>query len=247
MKQTPLCMKLRDKPGKLRKSNFLTMHKKLKLLDLFCGAGGCSMGYFRAGFIVHGIDLQEQRNYPFRFFKSDWLSFLEKNFSFYDVIHASPPCQHYSVTKSLHNWVYPDLIEKVRASLIETGKPYVIENVPGSPLLNAITLRGNMFDLKVKRDRLFESNLPLVAPPLIKMTGTTGSLWSSDRSEPNQRNPSLARGECDYITVAGKSFLVKEGRLAMRIKWMNQKELAQAIPPAYTEYLGKQILEIIKK
>ena len=110
---------------------------KPRLLDLFCGAGGCSMGYHRAGFEVVGVDNKPQKNYPFEFHQADAMTFPLDGF---DVIHASPPCQAYSVTRALSRKKHPQLIEKIRSRLIENRKPFLIEKVPGSPLRNPIVL-----------------------------------------------------------------------------------------------------------
>ena len=135
-----------------------------RLLDLFCGAGGAAMGYHRAGFTVVGVDINPQRHYPFEFHQADALEF---DVSGFDAIHASPPCQAFTAYKRRPNHVgdYPDLIWPTRQKLIASGVPYVIENIPKAPLLNPITLCGSSFGLDVRRHRLFESNVPLLAPP----------------------------------------------------------------------------------
>lgn len=209
-----------------------------KLLDLFCCAGGAAMGYHQAGFDVVGVDITRQANYPFEFYQADWKEFLNANWEAFDIFHASPPCQGYSCTKSLSNSNAPRLIPEVRAALKATGKPYVIENVKGarSDMESPITLRGNMFGLQVIRDRLFEVNPFLLAPPLTPVDGHTSSHRGASR---------LSKG--GFVTVAGHNFLVREASKAMQIDWMNQKELAQAIPPAYTEWIGRQLLQICFK
>ena len=203
--------------------------KKLRLLDLFCGAGGAGMGYHRAGFDVVGVDIVNQKNYPFDFIRADALSFPLDGF---DVVHASPPCQAYSVTKSLHDNFYPELIPQVREKLKASGKPFVIENVPGAPLENPLLLCGTMFGLRVIRHRLFETNAPIfkLLPPC------------------NHHGKTARRGEFDagqngFVTVAGHNFQVDVARQAMEISWMTAKGLAQAIPPAYSEYLGRLIIK----
>lgn len=194
---------------------------KLKLLDLFCGAGGASMGYHRAGFDVVSVDIAPQPRYPFRFIQEDAIQYLAKHWQEYDVIHASPPCQRYSsITpdKSKH----PNLIPLVREMLVETGKPYIIENVPGAKdfLKNPIMLCGTMFGLDVIRHRLFECN-PVV--------------WFAPRSCSHQkkavncgRNPNP---ETEYHSIAGHFPNMAYAKKAMGIDWMNRGELAESIPP----------------
>lgn len=221
---------LSDSASPRRSSNF----KRPKLLDLFCGAGGAAMGYYRAGFEVIGVDIQPQPRYPFEFHRCDWKEFLDLHWQRFDAFHASPPCQGYSVTKSLSKSHAPLLIGEVRDRLSQTGKPYIIENVVGAraDMVNPITLRGNQFGLGVIRDRLFEVNPFLLSSPLLPAEGSTNS------------HRGMSTGG-KYICVAGKNFLVKEASAAMGINWMTQRELAQAIPPAYTEWLGEQILSIL--
>jgi DNA (cytosine-5)-methyltransferase 1 len=134
---------------------------KPRLLDLFCGAGGCSAGYERAGFEVVGVDIEPQPNYPFEFHQADALTFPRDGF---DVIHASPPCQAFSALKHLTTREHPRLVEPARAMLRESGLPYVIENVVGAPLLSPVMLCGSGFGLDVQRHRLFETNFPVMSP-----------------------------------------------------------------------------------
>lgn len=209
-----------------------------KLLDLFCCAGGCTEGYTRAGFEVEGVDINPQPNYPYKFTQMDWLEFLETHdLSQYAAIHASPPCHKYSrlnaINKKTH---YPDLVDPVREKLREIGKPYVIENVVGAPLIEPIMLCGTMFGLKVFRHRLFESNMLLLQPEHKKHDGSTGT----------HRWP--YKPVNGYLQISGENnYKLEEGRKAMGIDWMEKKELNQAIPPAYTEFIGKQLLQAIMK
>jgi DNA (cytosine-5)-methyltransferase 1 len=139
----------------------------VKLLDLFCGAGGSAVGYSRAGFTeILGIDNRPQKRYPFAFRQADALEFLAgvKPGEF-DLIHASPPCQAYTRARVLHARQHPDLVEATRTALQRTGCPYVIENVVGAPLLYPVVLCGLMFGLKVFRYRLFETDGWLLSPP----------------------------------------------------------------------------------
>lgn len=209
----------------------------MKLLDLFCSAGGAGMGYHQAGFEVVGVDNKPQPRYPFEFHQADALAYLDEHGKEYDVIHASPPCQEYSVLKSLKSKVYPTLIEPTRELLVATGKLYIIENVPGSPLINPLLLCGTMFDLRVIRHRYFENNFNLQFAPYCC------NHWG--RTQP--RNDK--RGECKvaslekhpFLTVTGHDFRNADASKAMGIDWMANKELAQAIPPAYTKFIGGHI------
>lgn len=208
------------------------MPAAMRLLDLFCGAGGASVGFARAGFEVVGVDIEPQKNYPFEFHQADWLTWLENHWREFDLVAASPPCQGYSVTKGLSNGNHPMLIEPVREALRATGKPYIIENVPGAPLINPLMLCGTMFPgLRVRRHRLFE------CWPVIWWPPAACSHWSRIN-------------ENGFCTLFGTGAKDKGGNKAMwqqasGINWMTCTEMAQAIPPAYTEYVGNQIKELI--
>lgn len=216
----------------------------MRLLDLFCGAGGAGMGYHRAGFEVVGVDIEPQKRYPFRFVLADALEYVAAHGHEFDVIHASPPCQEYSITKTLKGKTYPDLLAPTREILRQLGKHYVIENVKGAPLINPAMLCGTMFGLRVLRHRLFETSFDLWAPATCKHDGlATGN---HKRRSGDTATPSFADGY-KFITVAGNNYLTHEGREAMGIEWMgSKKELSQAIPPAYTEYIGHQLLKEIR-
>ncbi len=214
--------------------------RKLRLLDLFCGAGGCSVGYHRAGFDVVGVDNRPQPHYPFEFHQADALEYCAEHWQEFDAIHASPPCQIHSRTRNLKTTRndHVDLIPATRMALIATGRPYVIENVPGAPLINPLMLCGSMFGLGVLRHRLFECNPPLWFPPTqCNHVGSVLPMWWKSRREALERGEKFA-----YITVAGKSFLMAEAKKAMGIDWMIRSELSQAIPPVYTEWIGTQLL-----
>ncbi len=179
------------------------------------------MGYWQAGFDVIGVDIEPQPHYPFKFIQADALTCSLEGF---DVIHASPPCQAYSITSHIWKKKYPLLIEQVRDRLTENGKPWIIENVPGSPLKNYLLLCGSMFGLQVRRHRWFENSF--------------GLLFS----------PATCHHEYRAVQVFGKcnsrdNSLMSQRRTAMEIDWMNAQEIAQAIPPAYTQYIGNFLLE----
>ncbi len=209
---------------------------KPKLLDLFCGAGGASMGYHRAGFEVEGVDSKPQPHYPFKFYQADALEFPLDG---YDAYHASPPCQAFSRAFSMlvgHRKKHPRLIEATRDKLLSTGKPFIIENVVGSPLQNYIQLEGTMFGLEVKKVRNFELHgfeiLLLPSKPdntrgWIKSGRLVGMMQHSNYPNERVRREDLA--------------------VAYGIDWMpNRQLLRDAIPPAYTEYIGKYLFEYIK-
>jgi len=202
----------------------------LRLLDLFCGAGGCSAGYARAGFDVVGVDIKPQPRYPFEFHCGDALEFAREHGHKFDVIHASPPCQaHSSLTALTSTKEHLDLIPETRELLKELGKPYLIENVPGSPLINPVVLCGTQFDLGVARHRLFESNVPLEGRGDCDHTGRElyTVLTKSCRTIGDMRGPSSH----------------EKGKEVMGVDWMTQYELGLAIPPAYTEWLGRQLVD----
>jgi DNA (cytosine-5)-methyltransferase 1 len=202
----------------------------MRLLDLFCGAGGASMGYHRAGFDVVGIDINPQPRYPFPFIQADALK-PPFGISDFDVIHASPPCQHY--TRMLNHGLtsrvnHPDLIQKVRTMLLLANRPFVIENVEGSPLVDPITLCGEYFGLRVIRHRLFECSKNL-EQPTHKPHHPAGGIRSQ------------GDGGYYYRVYGHETGKASWGK-AMGIDWMRSKELAQSIPPAYTEFIGRQLI-----
>lgn len=222
------------------------MPRKLRLLDLFCCAGGAAVGYSRAGFEVVGVDIDPQPNYPFEFHQGDALALEEKWLDSFDAVHASPPCQSYSdlAKRNGNADEWPRLIEPVRELLERTGKPWIIENVEGAPLRDPILLCGTMFPpLRVIRHRLFESNVDLVAPP-----------HAPRKEHPlvftyDKRKPHFGQLDQDVSFVqvtGGGNCTMANARSAMGIDWMGRKvELNEAIPPAYTEFLGRQLVEAI--
>ena len=211
----------------------------MRLLDLYCKAGGASKGYQLAGFEVVGVDIKKQKRYPYKFIQADCLE-LMKDMEFlrsFDVITASPPCQTHSITQHLRNAQGKstdkiDLIPQTREALVASGKPYVIENVPGSPLINPIKMCGSAFGLKVRRHRLFESNIQLTSSICNhKEQGKPVGIYGSMRDE-------IPKGG-----HTAKS--IEQAREAMGIDWMIWGELVEAIPPVYTETIGKQILSVL--
>lgn len=295
------------------------MRTRPKLLDLFCGAGGCSQGYARAGFHVTGVDNEFQSRHPgaptlftpdeFRFVQADALEYVAAHGREYDAIHASPPCQAFCSLRFMPNArPHINLIPETRAALLAAGRPFVIENVPGAPLIEPVMLCGTMFDLRtdcgaeLRRHRMFETNwhlkcdkkcshgdrkrrrslgqhaakdgkvitivghtaefrggrticvngtgLPLSGGKVITVVGDhprdeaaryarrrtisiTGSTPQRATRQYDGRTVTLLRREC---------FPVSAARTAMGIDWMIMAELSQAIPPAYTEWIGRQLL-----
>lgn len=209
-----------------------------RLLDLFCGAGGASMGYHRAGFDVVGVDINPQPHYPFEFHQADALHFLEcvepdDYLNRFDAIHASPPCQAYSAITDVQGdrSSHPDLLPPTREHLAASGLPWVIENVPGAPMRADYKLCGCMFGLGVRRERWFETS------------------WRAFDLRQSCVHPDAAVGVYGYGGPRPGSGKLS-GRLAtwskaMGIDWMESLELAQAIPPAYTEYIGRQLIDAL--
>jgi DNA (cytosine-5)-methyltransferase 1 len=186
------------------------------------------MGYYNAGFDVVGVDICHQKNYPFEFHQADALEFLHLRGHEFDAIHASPPCQAYSETRKIQRNEHPDLIPPTRTALQKLGLPWVIENVPGAPLINPVMLCGAMFGLRTYRHRLFETSLPITVPAHPEHTAPQAKMGRPPKA-----------GE--FIHVVGNFPGVDYARKAMEIDWANRNEMAQAIPPAYTEYLGRQL------
>lgn len=178
------------------------------------------MGYHRAGFEVVGVDNRPQKRYPFAFVQDDAIAYLARHGREFDAIHASPPCQAYAGVTAWRGdqSKHPDMVGVTRALLDHIGRPYVIENVPEAPLRVDLLLCGSQFGLKVKRHRIFESNLPLMNPGMpCKHDGLL---------------PFMHKGERAYAD-------------AMGCTWMSNREGRQAIPPAYTEHIGAQLIEQI--
>lgn len=208
-----------------------------RLLDLFCCAGGAATGYSRAGFDVVGVDVAPQPRYPFEFVQADALHYLAEHWREFDAVHASPPCQSYTPLGALHpHKTYPDLVAATRSLLDLTGLPYIIENVMSAPLDKdrSITLCGGMFGLRTYRHRRFESRLALTAPAHPKHVALTAT---------KQRRVRWAEGWHVSITGDVGTYVGPE---AMGIDWMSGNELSEAIPPAYTEHLGAQLIDHVK-
>lgn len=217
--------------------------KRPRLLDLFCCAGGAAVGYHQAGFDVVGVDIVDRPNFPFEFRQDDALKLDLAYLASFDAIHASPPCQSYSDlakrNRNGHEW--PRLIEPVREMLIAVGRPYVIENVEGAPLIDPVVLCGTMFPgLRVIRHRLFEANFKITAPPHKKHPKV--HTFDKRKSHFGKTNEWT-----DFVQVTGGgNCTIAAARDAMGIDWMTKGEINEAIPPAYTELIGRQLLAHIE-
>ena len=219
---------------------------KPRLLDLFCGAGGASMGYSKAGFEVVGVDIAPQPHYPFEFHQGDALHFLQaikERGTLYNVIHASPPCQGYTQFSNLNaeRWgnrvEHPMLIEPVRELLDAIGLPYVIENVQGAPLRKDLMLCGSMFGLRVRRHRIFETNWSVGGvPPCHHQDDSIAIYGKMDGRRVWTRKNGTELRAARTIGQASET---------MGIDWMDWDEIKEAIPPAYTEFIGKQLLDLL--
>ncbi len=215
---------------------------KPKLLDLFCGAGGATKGYQRAGFYVVGVDIKPQPHYcGDEFHLADALTFPLDG---YDAYHASPPCQYYSRLRHLpwlKDKVYWRSVPPTRERLMTTGKPWIMENVEDCwDMPDSIILCGQMFNLPIFRHRRFESSpFLLLQPPHEKHN----HVLVPGRAVLSKRRHGFTGSYGKYI--GGHNVSGKHGQ-ALGIDWMTGAELAQAIPPAYTEYIGKFLMEVIK-
>lgn len=226
-----------------------------RLLDLFCCQGGAAVGYHRAGFDVVGVDITPQPRYPFEFHQADALAMVQDRLQgcwhesyhksslpgmlpaclgHFDAIHASPPCQHSAaITKGTNRHrqhLHPNLYPATKAILEASGLPYVIENPDARP--DAV-LCGEMFGLGVLRHRRFESNVPITAPQDPPHRGRVRG-W---RHGVYYDGPYVAV----YGSGGGKASLAEAGA-AMGIDWMDYGGLRESIPPAFTEFIGEQLL-----
>jgi DNA (cytosine-5)-methyltransferase 1 len=235
---------------------------KPRLLDLFCGQGGAAAGYIRAGWDVTGIDRDDHgKRYPGRFIQADALAFLAEHGREYDAIHASPPCQGYTIATAgnpIARAKHQRLIAATRELLLLSGAPWVIENVEQarSQMVEPILLCGRIFDLGafdedgvplvLDRHRLFESNLPLVAPthPKHGDEQVAGVYGGSRRSSKPNATPADDRYAARHERHGGyvpRSIRVQ--RELLGIDWMTVKGMQESIPPTYTEFIGRQLLE----
>jgi DNA (cytosine-5)-methyltransferase 1 len=225
-----------------KNSDARNINIKPRLLDLFCCAGGASLGYNQAGFEVVGVDIEPQPNYPYKFIQADALKLDPDFIASFDAVHASPPCQSYSdlAKRNGNGDKWPRLIEPVRQMLVDSGLPYVIENVEGAPLINPLVLCGTMFPgLRVLRHRLFETNFEITAPP----HGKHPKVHTFDKRKSHFGKTNEWK---DFVQVTGGgNCTLAAARDAMGIDWMSKGEINESIPPAYTEFVGRAMLRHI--
>lgn len=223
---------------------------KPRLLDLFAGAGGCAVGYARAGFEVVGVDIADQPNYPYEFHKLDAMEVAfgcmvdvsaipGYEVSDFDAIHASPPCQAHSAVTGQHRDKHDDLVPETRRRLKGSGLPYVIENVVGAPLEDPIQLCGSSFGLPLRRHRLFETNFPIMAPPCAH--------GAQEKRFDIYEHGKWRKSATPAIYGKGGRKAVEHWPEALGIDWMTRDEMAQAIPPAYTEFIGGYLMAAVKQ
>ena len=228
--------------------------KKLQLLDLFCGAGGAAMGYARAGFEVVGVDIKPQLRYPFEFHQADALDYLDAlcwtgEIAQFAAVHASPVCKGYTKMNNIHSRMHPYLVEPTRRKLWTLAIPWVLENVEmggrwRGHMPSAIMVCGTALGLNVRRHRLFESSHLLLAPGACRHAEANINVYGHGAWDYRPRDPSR-----HWQRAAGKQRPVPlaAAQEAMEIAWMTQNELSQAIPPAYTEWIGRQLMQIVRQ
>lgn len=203
------------------------------MIDLFCCQGGASAGYNAAGFNILGVDLDPQSRYPFPFVQADAIEFAWRFACHFAAAAASPPCQRYTLAQRIQNNDHPDLIKPTREALLTSGRPYVIENVPGArdELLNPVELCGTMFGLRTYRHRLFEPSPGLTLTP---------------PAHPSHEVPLRKMGRAlqpgDYYHAVGNFSGVSTIRRDMGVFWMSRDGIRECIPPDYAHHLGRQLI-----
>lgn len=209
--------------------------KTWRVLDACCCAGGATKGFVRAlgerNVHVTGVDINPQPHYcGDEFVQGDAVAFIREHGRKFDFIHASPPCQAFTLAQRIQKREHPDLVGPIREALIETGRPYSIENVVGAPLVNPVMLCGATFPrLRVYRHRLFETSFPVRQPAHPEHVASLTKMGRAP--QPDQ-----------FMHVVGNFSGVKQARIAMDIDWMTRDELRESIPPAYTQYIAEQYL-----
>ena len=220
------------------------------LLDLYCCEGGASAGYVRAGFDVVGVDIAPRKRYPYRFIQADaeaLLSWLIDSGAIrqFAAIHASPPCQEYSALKSLKTHQYPDLLAPTRDLLMASGLPWILENVATAPMQQGIEVCGTALGLNVRRHRRFDASHLLYGPGRcqhsldnVNVYGHGAWNYRPRSDDPRTKHWTRKTQQCPLPIAAAKA--------AFQAPWMTQHGLAECIPPAYTEFLGRQLMAVIE-
>jgi DNA (cytosine-5)-methyltransferase 1 len=225
---------------------------KPRCADLFCGAGGAATGLSRAGFEVEGWDIVPQKNYPFQF---HWGNALEAVLEGFDFVWASPPCQAHSALKTMPNAKnHLDLIPATRDKLEAWGGPWIIENVIGAPLRNPVMLCGTMFGLgtsngqaELRRHRIFESPVNLMTMDCRHNAQMLCGVYGGHGRDRRRTVGVWGHAGGSSVRDGVQQFSTEQRREAMGIDWMSGAELSQAIPPAYSEFLGRQIMRVLDK
>lgn len=215
------------------------------MLDAYCGAGGATRGYQEAGFRVVGVDVAHQANYPGIFVRADAIEYIKGYGHLFDAIHSSPPCQAHTTMSNKHRGrgtaadLHVEMIAATRDAMNSTGKPWILENVHGAArhLRNPISLYGGSFGLRVHRPRFFESNVALIALPRKRAVNPIGVYGRHHDGRLLWRNQDGSELHCART--------LEEAQTAMGIDWMTWDEITEAVPPAYTAYLGKQLLAVM--
>lgn len=219
----------------------MTHGRRPRLLDLFCGAGGAAAGYAAAGFDVIGVDVVPQPRYPYEFRRGS--AFDVRDFAEFDAVHASPVCKVHTSLKWFSGPEHTNQIPAVRRLLRRSGLPYVIENVVGAPLHDPALLCGSMFGLAVRRHRLFELGGWTVAAPACDHA-TQDAVKPYAVLRYHSGRPVVVPSSVVGVYGGGQGLGPGEvalWRQVMEIDWMTRRELAQAIPPAYTRWLGRRL------
>lgn len=220
----------------------------MRLLDLFCGEGGASTGYAHAGFTVVGVDSAPMPRYPFEFIQASALDLPLEFLQSFDAIAASPPCKVHTRMKAFSSASHVDLVAPTRDVLEQSGKPYIIENVPGAPLRNPLILCGSMFGRDIRRHRLFESNIPLVAPSECRHAEQAATSPGYKVSRYHSGQPKTYLSPVVSVYGRGNAYGLGETQLwrdIMAMPWASKDGLREAIPPYYTAFLGAQLLAAI--
>jgi len=193
------------------------------------------MGYYKAGFTdIVGVDINPQPHYPFTFIQADAVNYAKAHGAEFDAIHASPPCQAWTLAQRIRQRQHPDFIVPIRQVLQQLRVPYIIENVEGAPLVSPVLLCGAMFGLCTYRHRLFECSFPVLAPehpPHVARITKMGR-----RVKPGE-----------FMHIVGNFSGVELARKIMDMPWATRRELREAIPPTYTEYLGAQLMQVVRR